>query len=369
MVIDISREKLLAAARMVGKITPTKKGKPAMGWFLMEATRGGALRVTGTDMNGTMSAIVECISVEGDVSACVDAKQLTRIVAEVPDQPLTLRFGERSVTLEYFGGNFEIPVYPAAEFPRRVVEEKVVRLPVKVETVLEGINQVLECAGNDELRPVMSGVLVELKGATLTFVASNGHLLSFKETAYLGGDEVSAIIPRSAARLLVEMLSREENGAEVELELGNKRVAVETGDYNLSYRLAEGIYPNYRSVIPENDKEVEVDVAWLSAAIKRVSILSGTKDRYPLLKMNFDGDTLTMTSGSPDNGTSSREEAVLRTGWELEIGFNPDHVRLLLGLMTTEKCVLSFSAPSRPMIITPSGVKGVVSILMPMLLD
>jgi len=366
--INVSRSELLGKLRMVGRITIAGKGNPVMGWFSIKTNGDNTFTVTGTDLNGTMSARVDCISVEGETSLCVDAKQLTGVVTEIPEQPITLRITDKSVTVEYFGGYFEIPHYNTDEFPQPIQEEKVVKLPISAETVFTGISQVVECAGNDELRPTMNSVFIELKGATLSFVATNAQVLSLRDTAYLGGEEVSAIVPVKAARLLLNVLSMAQNGAEIELQLSDKRVAVEMDGFVLSYRLTEGRYPNYRSVIPQNDKSVEVGVKELAAAIRRVSVLASKETSMMTMYFDENGETLTVEAGNKEDATFSKEELQVSADFAcLIIGLKTNYTLLLLDAITTEKCRLTFSTPERAMIITPVGVEGVVMLQMPMI--
>ena len=242
------------------------------------------------------------------------------------------------------------------------------RIPIKAEALFSGIGQVVECAGNDELRPTMNGVFVELKGATLSFVATNAQVLSLRDTAYLGGEETSAIIPARAARLLLNMLSMSQNGEEVELQLSDKRVTVQLEGFVLSYRLTEGRYPNYRGVIPQNDKTAEVGVKELAGAIRRVSVLADKE--ASMMKMSFDenGEALTIEAGSKSDSTFSKEEISVTADFaRFEIGLRPNYTLMLLDSIKTEKCRLIFSTADRAMIIVPAGVEGVLMLQMPMM--
>lgn len=365
-IINVSKNELLAKLKMVGKISQQGKGNPVIGQFWIKTNGDNTMTVVGTDLSGTISAVVECITIDGIVNLLVDVKMIIGVLRELPEQPITLKISDRNMTIQYYTGYFDIPIFDADVFPSVSMEENAKTLPIKSKNLEGAISKVVDCAGNNELRPTMNSVFIELKNATLTVVSTNGHALALIDMAYFSGEEVSAIVPVHAARLMLNLISGS-GDVEVELKISDKRISIEVDGYRLIYSLLEGRYPNYRAVIPDNDKVVEIGIRELSDAIRRVSVLA--EEQYSLIRLKIDNEVLTVISENSNNATFSKEELPVRADFgRFEIGLRSSYTLMLLDKMPGQKCRLSFSDAGHAMVIKPAEDEGILMLQMPMVI-
>lgn len=362
--IKVQKSELHAKLRLVGRITQPGKVNPATEWFLISAG-GNSLRVTGTDISGSMSASVSCVEVSQEAEFCIDAKKMLDALAELPDQPLTIHVNDFRVTVQYASGQFEIAPLDKDLFPKYPHDENGVCINLKKQIFADGIRQTINCVANDELRPVMNGVFIETKDNKLSFVATNAHVLALCEFDFETTAEVSAIIPKQASKLISAMLVVCDE--EVKVWISEKTISLCSGEYAIHYRLIDGRFPNYRAVIPQAEKSVIVHKPTFLGALKRSALFAN--QTTSLLELNLDCNVLTIMCQDIDCSRSAKEDVSVDYADEkFAIGFDANRLISLVSSVDTEICTLHFLEPSRATLITPD-TPGVTLLIMPMLLN
>jgi DNA polymerase-3 subunit beta len=230
------------------------------------------------------------------------------------------------------------------------------------------IDVVARAASRDDMRPVLTGVLVSATGSEMTMVATDSYRLSVKRTeleAEVGG-ELEANVPARALRELARIGDQEEAEA-VEIHLLANQAVFRLGAVTLNTRLIEGQFPNYRQLLPESyDHDVRLPRDELLEVTRRVSQLA---QRNAPLRLSFASGELTVAAETPDVGDARESMPAAFEGDALEIGFNPEFLKDGIDSMTGEEILLRLISPLRPGLLQPVDDEDFRYLVMPIRLN
>ena len=350
MKFTITRERLQEGLVAVAAAVPAKTTLPVLSNVLVEATKQG-LRLSGTDLDIAVSTTVAA-DVDAEGAATLPAKKLSDIVRELPSAPIRVTTaGEQRVSLECGRTKFKLLGLPREEFPSfpPVKFDKAWKAPA--ELVHKLVAHVAFAASTEESRPILNGVLWELRPDRMRMVATNGHRLAKMDVPASGGSTADLIVPPKALEQVRKLFAPE---AEVEIAKSENHIGFRAGGTLVYSRLIEGPYPNYEQVIPrENDKSATVDKAALTAALRRMSVVAS--DQTHRIRMALSGGAAKFSVQTPDLGEAQDELALTYEGEPLEIGFNAQYLLEVLKYMPTDEVRLTFKAPERAATVEPVG--------------
>jgi DNA polymerase-3 subunit beta len=356
MRFTIAREKLQEALASVAAVVPTKTTLPVLANILVEA-RDGSVRLSGTDLDVAVSVSVPA-EVESNGAATVPAKRLSEIVRELAPAPVQMAaLSEQRVTLKCGKTEFKLLGMPRDEFPALPPVDYGAGWRVKAATLHELIARSSFAVSTEESRPILNGVLWEVKPEHMRMVATNGHRLALMEVA--SGDGANAIsgsfiVPPRALDFVRRVFPPEE---EVEIGRGETYLAFRSPLASVSTRLIEGPYPNYDQVIPrDNDREAILDRAAFTSALRRMAVVAS--DQTHRVKLSFNKAILRFTVQTPDVGEGQDEIAVDYRGDPLEIGFNSSYLLEILRYMPTDEIRMTFKTPERAAMVMPENWNG-----------
>jgi DNA polymerase-3 subunit beta len=242
-------------------------------------------------------------------------------------------------------------------------------MPINV--LASAINKTLFATGNDELRPIMSGVFCELSSEGCTFVATDAHkLVKYKRSDANAQQTVSFILPKKPLTLLKNTLI---NDGEVTIEYNETNAFFKFNDIELICRLIDGKYPNYEAVIPkENPNILTIDRMEFYNSIRRVAIFASKSTHQ--IRLKIAGSELHISSEDLDFSNEAFERLTCQyTGEDIEIGFNSRFLLEMLSNLNAEQINLEMSAPNRAGIIVPqdgiSEDEEVLMLVMPVMLN
>jgi DNA polymerase-3 subunit beta len=305
----------------------------------------------GTDLDIAVSTTVAA-DVDAEGAATLPAKKLSDIVRELPSAPIRVTTaGEQRVSLECGRTKFKLLGLPREEFPSfpPVKFDKAWKAPA--ELVHKLVAHVAFAASTEESRPILNGVLWELRPDRMRMVATNGHRLAKMDVPASGGSTADLIVPPKALEQVRKLFAPE---AEVEIAKSENHIGFRAGGTLVYSRLIEGPYPNYEQVIPrENDKSATVDKAALTAALRRMSVVAS--DQTHRIRMALSGGAAKFSVQTPDLGEAQDELALTYEGEPLEIGFNAQYLLEVLKYMPTDEVRLTFKAPERAATVEPVG--------------
>ncbi len=352
MKFTITREQFQEGLQAVAGSVPTKTTLPVLSNILVEATHDG-VRLSGTDLDIAVSTTVPA-SVDQEGSITVPARKLAEIVRELPNASIRITAsGEQRVTIECGRSKFRLLGLPKDEFPAFPAVKFDGGWKATAGNLQKLITHVAFAASTEESRPILNGVLWELRPDRMRMVATNGHRLARMDvpTATAGGAQADLIVPPKALEQIRKLFSAED---EIEVARSENHLGFRSPSTQVFTRLIEGPYPNYEQVIPrENDKVMTADKGAITSALRRMSIVAS--DQTHRIRMAFANGSCKLSVQTPDLGEAQEEVMVTYEGDALEIGFNAAYMLEVLKYIPTDEVRMTFKAPERAATCEPVG--------------
>jgi DNA polymerase-3 subunit beta len=350
MRFTITREKLQEGLAAVTPAVPNKTTLPVLANLLVQTTDKG-IRISGTDLDIAVSTEVTA-DVEAVGAITIPARKLSEIARELPPAPVKISAtGDQRITLECGRSKFKLLGLPKSEFPSfpAVQFDKAVRIPSG--DLQKLIQHTAFAASTEESRPILNGVLWELRSDLMRMVATNGHRLAKMEVPVSGGQKADLIIPPKALDQIRRLFPAEE---ELEVAQGENHLGFRSPFTSVFTRLIEGPYPGYEQVIPkDNDKYAILDRAAFTSALKRMSVVAS--DQTHRIRLSFNAGMLKFSVSTPDLGEAQDELPIRYDGDPLDIGFNAAYLLEILRQMPTDEVRMTFRAPERASTLEPEG--------------
>ena len=352
MRFTISREKLQEGLAAVTASIPAKTTLPVLANILVEATDKG-IRLSGTDLDIAVTTEVAA-DVETPGAITIPAKKLSEIARELPPAPVRIAAaGEQRVTLDCGRSHFKILGLPRDEFPSFPVVRFDESWRIRSGDLQKLISHTAFAVSTEESRPILNGVLWELKPETMRMVATNGHRLAKMEVPIKssGAPAADLIVPPKALEQIRRLFPADE---ELEIARGENHLGFRSPFTAVYTRLIEGPYPNYDQVIPkDNDRIAVADKQALTSALKRMSVIAS--DQTHRIRLSFNAGMLRFSVQTPDLGEATDELPVRFTGDQLDIGFNASYLLEILRYIPSDEVRLTFRAPERAATVEPEG--------------
>lgn len=369
----ISSTALSSRLQTLSRVISNKNSLPILDSFLFEVSNG-QLTLTTSDSENVMQTTIQTDECEGDGAFALTSQTILDAMKELPEQPLqfSVNIDQATITIIYQGGEYNFTTLNADEYPRmHSTLDNVNVITLDASVLCDNINRSAFAMGSDELRPVMNGIYFDLGADALAIVASDGHkLVRNRNLTVKSETPASFILPKKPALLLKNVLGKD--GGDVVIKFDNRNAEIRFADGILTCRLIEGRYPNYNSVIPQNNpNQLTIDRKGLLSALKRV-LPFGSKSSQ-LVKFRLDAGTLELSSEDIDYATKAKETIICDyNGQKMCIGFKGSSLTEILGNLDGDEVVMELADPSRAGIIVPAQQpenEDVLMLLMPMLLS
>ncbi len=371
----VSSTELLSHLQSISRVISSKNTLPILDNFLFSLD-GEELEITASDLETTLITTVTLKNATDSGKIAIPARILTDTLKEFPEQPLTFEIStdNLSVVIQSENGQFTVMGQSGDEFPQMPVirEDQKVTLNVDSELLLSGIVKTIFATADDELRPVMNGIFMELSTEDITFVASDAHkLVRYKRTDGKADTSATLILPKKPASLLKNILPRQES--QVRIEFDEKNASFTLANYRMVCRLVEGNYPSYNSVIPtDNPNKLTIDRIELYNTLRRVSVFSNQASN--LVKLQLKGNQITISAQDIDFSISAYERLNCQyEGDEMEIGFKSTFLIEILSNIPSQDVFLELSDPTRAGLILPAESdnenEDILMLLMPMMIN
>ena len=272
MKFSISSTALSSKLQNLAKTLSAKPSLPILNNFLFEIV-DGVLTLTTSDSETTMKASMQLDESDSNGRFTVPSRTILDATRELPDQPLhfDINLETMAVQITYQNGVYNFTAQTAEEYPRnKELAADAASIQMESAVLLNSIVRSLFATGQDELRPIMNGIYFDLKEDGLAIVATDGHkLVKSKNTAIRSDVKRSFVLAKKPASLLRNILTKDSTMVEVKFDDRNAEVHFPNG--MLSCRLIEGNYPNYESVIPQdNPNQITLDRKGLVSVLRRV---------------------------------------------------------------------------------------------------
>ncbi len=362
---------LLKQLSNINGVITTNPVVPILENFLFELDKG-ALTVTASDLQTSMITELQVESKEKG-SIAVPARILLDTLKNLPEQPVTFSIDESTYSVEIISdnGRYKLSGENATDFPKVPTVSNDFSAEISSEVLARAINNTIFATSNDELRPAMTGVYVNLGDKNTTFVATDGHrLVRYRRTDVKSDNGNAIIIPRKALNLLKATLPAE--NTEVVLNFNMANAFFRFGNIRMICRLIDERFPDYENVIPSgNNIKMTIGRNDLLGALKRISIYANKTTHQVRLKIT--GSELQISAEDLDFSNEANERlSCEHDGEDIEIGFNAKFLVEMLGNMDSEQVRLTMSAPNKAGVILPAEKdksEDILMLVMPVMLN
>ena len=369
----VSSIDLLNHLQSVSRVISPKNTLPILDNFLFNLD-GKTLEITASDLETTMVTSMKLQNTSDSGLISIPARILTDTLKEFPEQPLTfdINTDTLAIIITSENGQFTIIGQNGSDFPQLPVvkDDSKSNLKITADLLESGITNTLFATADDELRPVMNGIFMEISPEELTFVASDAHKLVRSKHKDIQTDvNASFILPKKPASLLKNLLTKEKG--DVLIEVDDKNALFTLSNSKLVCRLVEGNYPSYNSVIPtDNQNKLIIDRLKFLNTLKRVSVFSNQASN--LVKLHLTGNQITISAQDIDFSISAYERLSCQyEGDEMDIGFKSVFLIEILNNLQSSDVVMELSDPSRAGLFLPleKDEEDVLMLLMPMMIN
>lgn len=373
MRLTVSSTSLASRLSALSKVFNSKNSMPILDCYLFDVNEK-TLTITASDSENVMTTQLQLDEVDGNGTFAVNNRTILDAVKELPEQPLTLDVDMSSygIKVVYMNGIYNFTGQSGNEFPRlQPLSDNAASIVIDSKTLSNDISRSIFATANEELRPVMNGIYFDLTPEALAIVASDGHkLVRTRNNTVKQESPMSFIMPKKPATLLKGVLQKNEDEALIRFDERNASINFPGG--TLSCRLIEGRYPNYNSVIPQdNPNRMTIDRTVLIGVIRRV--LPFASDSSQQVRLHIEPGKAVISSEDIDFYTSAKEEIVCDyNGIPMDIGFKGTSLMEILSNLDSEEVELQLADPSRPCLILPTQQpenEDILMLIMPMLLN
>ena len=366
----VSSSTLLKKLQVLGGVINTSNTIPVLDHFLFEL-ESSKLTITSSDLETTMISSIEVDSTsKGEVA--IPSKLLIDTLKTFPEQPLTFTVEENNtVEISSNHGKYALAYTEGDQFPKTITLDSPSSAKISSQVLAKAINSTIFASGNDDLRPVMSGVFFQLSSENLTFVATDAHkLVKYKRNDIKASTLAEFIMPKKPLNLLKNIIDNEH---EVTIEYNNSNAKFDLEGLTVICRLIDGQYPNYEAVIPnENPNVLTIDRLLLLSSLKRVSIFSNKTTHQVRLKIA--GAELNISAEDVDFSNKAEERLTCDyIGEDIEIGFNSRFLIEMTNNLDCKDVKLEMSLPNRAGILKPldgyCNDEELIMLVMPVMLN
>jgi DNA polymerase III subunit beta len=362
---------LLKQLSNINGVITTNPVVPILENFLFELDKGG-LTVTASDLQTSMITELQVESKEKG-SIAVPARILLDTLKNLPEQPVTFSIDESTYSIEIISdnGRYKLSGENATDFPKVPAVSNDFTAELSSDVLSRAVNNTIFATSNDELRPAMTGVFVNLGEKNTTFVATDGHrLVRYRRTDVKSDNGNSIIIPRKALNLLKATLPAENTDVSVNFNMSN--AFFKFGNIRMICRLIDERFPDYENVIPSgNNIKMTINRVELLGALKRISIYANKTTHQVRLKIT--GSELQISAEDLDFSNEANERlSCEHENEDIEIGFNAKFLVEMLSNMDSEQIKLTMSAPNKAGVILPAEkdkAEDILMLVMPVMLN
>ncbi|PKQ46171.1 DNA polymerase III subunit beta [Confluentibacter flavum] len=367
----VSSTYLLKQLQVLGGVINSSNTLPILDNFLFELDKS-KLTVSASDLETTMLSSLEVES-DSKGSVAIPARLLLDTLKTFPEQPLTFVVEDNNtVEISSNHGKYALAYANGNEFPKAVALEDPSTTVVTGDILATAISKTIFAAGNDDLRPVMSGVFFQFSTEGLTFVATDAHkLVRYKREDVKANQVAEFIMPKKPLNLLKGILAGSEDDVKIEYNDSNAKFTFDNSE--LICRLIDGKYPNYEAVIPkENPNKLTIDRTQFLNSVRRVSIFSNKTTHQ--IRLKIAGAELNISAEDIDYSNKAEERLTCDyQGDDMQIGFNSRFLTEMLSNLNADEVQLEMSLPNRAGILTPvDGLddgEQITMLVMPVMLN
>jgi DNA polymerase-3 subunit beta len=366
MKFSIEREELLRGLGRIQGIVERRGSLPVLSNVLMQATSEG-VTLSATDLEvGVVGTYAAEVAEEG--ATTLAGRKLYEIVRELEESPIEIGTEEGSrIRVECGGARFSLLTIAPEEYPTIPSAEGTDLVSLDTALLGEMIDRTLYAASTDETRYNLNGIHLERsEEGRLCFVATDGHRLARVEKALpepIPFLDRGILVPRKGMGEIRKLC--EEGEGPLEIGLQETFLIVRRPDLVMSTRLIDGEFPNYRQVLPKEERiRIVLDRQRLTHAVRRVALVAHERSRG--FKVVLNAGEIELSTSNPDLGEARETLPIEYQGDRFETAFNARYVLDALGAMFSKEVALGLVEELAPVRLQPADDPDQLAVIMPM---
>lgn len=373
MRVSCMQDKLARGLSIVNRAVATRSTLPVLGNVLLE-TEGSALKLAATNLEIGITTWVEA-TVEEPGSTTLPAKLFADLVNQSPPERIQMTMTGQNQELHYRCASVDATIkgIDSSEFPIIPTAEGGTTVQLPASLLKEMIEQVSFAAAVDESRPILTGVLLDLRSDQLRMAAADGFRLSLRNAPLerVLEQPLQVIVPARALNEIGRLINDEDEVVDLVVTPNRNQLLFHLDRVDLVTQLIEGNFPDVHRLIPaSHSTRTVVDTAQLLRAVRRAYIFA--RDAANVIRFQI-SDTDPGTPGelrlsAEANELGENEEGLIAQieGDGMEIAFNAKYVIDVLSIMPSAQVAIETSTSSSPGVIRPVGGDGFIHVIMPM---
>ena len=367
----VSSEVLLKELQVIGGIINSSNTLPILDNFLFEINNE-TLTLSASDLETTMSTSISIESKDSD-SIALPARILIDTLKTFAEQPLTfIKTESNSIEIIANNGKYALSYVSGEDFPKIININDPSTTIIRGDVLSKAINSTIFASGNDDLRPIMTGVFFQFNSENLNFVATDAHkMVKYSRFDFSADNNTEFIVPKKPLQILKGIMVGVKDDVKIEYNESNAKFIF--GSSKITCRLIDGKYPNYEAVIPkENPNIMLIDRALFLNSVRRVSIFSNKTTHQ--IRLKIAGTSLNISAEDYDYNNKADERLDCEySGEDIQIGFNSRFLIEMLNNLDSNKVQLAMSLPNRAGLITPAEKnidnEEITMLVMPVMLN
>lgn len=368
MKLTILQQDLLPALSSVSRSCGVRSTLPVLANVLLSA-QGNSIKLSATNLEvGVIKVIGAKVLTEGEIT--IPSKTFLDIITSLEGE-ITLEAQEATLKISANKFSATLSGILPSEFPAIPLSSEA-SLFIDAQVLLKSLPRISFAAATDEGRPILTGILTELKNNSLEFVATDGFRLAHQKSKIESSDSSSlqALIPKRTFEELVRLISEEEGLEKVGISTSENQnqIIFSLNKTQLSSRLIEGQFPAWEKIIPtHSENRTIIERTELLKALKLASVFA--KDSSNIVKLTSKDNTLTLSSEAKELGEQETQIEAQVEGGEIVIAFNNKFLSDALSAADSSQIIIEFSGNLSAALIKPIGEEGLEYIVMPVRLS
>ena len=363
MKIFCSKDALLSGVNAVQRAVSSKNTLPILQGILIKAEQQ-SLQFAATDLEMGIRCEVPAQVIEEGIMV-VPAKLFTEVVRKLPDTTITLEERDKAITISYHQSEIILNGYDPEEFPLLPDLLDPISFTLTTTIFKNMIRQTVFSCAIEENRPVFNGTLLQIEGSSIRLVATDTHRLAYSIAEIPNPEEsnFSGIIPAKTLSEIYRLLRDEDEV--LTINFSNNQVVFQFGSIYLVSRLIEGVFPNFKQVIPQTcETKVKLPVRSFLEAVERASLLSRDKNGANIIRINVENNELRIDQTS-EFGKISEQINIELEGKDVMIAFNAKFLIDALKVINSEQIIFELSDPFSPGVMRPLDDPNYLYLVLP----
>ncbi|BCZ43935.1 DNA polymerase III subunit beta [Clostridium gelidum] len=361
MIFTCEKQKILEGISIVQKAITGKSTLPILEGIYIN-TNKSTLTLIGSDMDLSIQTSVDATIIE-EGNIVIDAKIFGEIIRKLPNATIKIETLENQIIkITCAKSVFDVVYMNTTEFPELPQINENLKISVNQNILKNMIKGTSFAIAQDETRPILQGILFEVKSKNLNLVALDGYRLAIRNEFLDTDIDMEVVIPGKTLNEVSKIL--EDVDDIVDITFTNNHILFNLEKTKIISRLLEGKFINYNSLLPQEHKLlVNINRQELQNAIERASLMA--KDgNTNLIKLDFQQDNLIITSNS-QLGKVREEISTKLQGEGIQIAFNSKYLLDVLKNVEDDEVIMKMTSGISPCVIEEKNNENAKYLVLP----